>query len=685
MCEGKTENRNERNIMILFLSNFLFNDLNKDKRTPEGGKLPPKYVRKTAACYEISRWNGEQKETIFPECLQTNEAPIKDVLFNLNGKPLDAVFCIVSEKVGGRGDFAGKKVYVWESSNAAEPQEYNNHIELFWERLQNINADEALRGMLDTPLTQDKFHMVEFNESADDPSAECIRATLDLEDKIKYYMEHEADAEGNKLSMHNCNLYADITGGMRTANMAMSAAVQLLQYDGAHLKRVVYSDYAEGRNPNPVSNVQPINDLYKLVAGVYAFTRYGRSEALKDYFEDETYVPLIELRQAMDDFSEAVQLCQEKAFEEALGSLMGHLESFSKEAENEPNKSAKVALFTRMVPNLKSVYSDLLEKDRQGRVLKDGQGHYKTNRLKIIRWCVDNKLLQQAVTFCTEWLPEFLIHHGVVYVEDSGIQNYLKQQGKREKDPVGKEYFLRIFLSDNINVSQIHSKSKYWGIKKLIERQYKEEQETNPLPQEFVSMFNQFWKSIPDELQKLKNDYPVQNAMMNILIDDLVNIDHMEQKNITKDSLKRKLLKWAKNCDKYFCKAPFNLPEDMYTAENVEYIPKDQSGNAARRAKALFHIGLLKTCLTEADKKDAVYYIEEYTYIRARLRNKINHADTAEDNPSIQDKAKMEVEDIARYLTGYLDNLELLKEKRKPHFTGLWDENETWKKEEASK
>ncbi len=70
--EEKKDSRSERNVMILFLSNFLFDDLNRDKFSEDKKKLPTKNIRKPPANYEITRLNDGQKETIMPSCIQTN-------------------------------------------------------------------------------------------------------------------------------------------------------------------------------------------------------------------------------------------------------------------------------------------------------------------------------------------------------------------------------------------------------------------------------------------------------------------------------------------------------------------------------------------------------------------------------------------------------------------------------------
>ena len=67
------------------------------------------------------------------------------------------------------------------------------------------------------------------------------------------------------------HLFADITGGLRTANMAMTAVIQLLQYEKIQVDLVLYS-YSSG-DIRSVLDVRDVDSLYKLVAGVDAFTK----------------------------------------------------------------------------------------------------------------------------------------------------------------------------------------------------------------------------------------------------------------------------------------------------------------------------------------------------------------------------------------------------------------------------
>lgn len=644
--------RARRNVMILFLSNFQFDDLNNGKRDADGEKLPARKTLKPAARYRITRGAAGREEVIEPECIQTNEAPIKDVLFQLNGNPLDAVFCFVTEKV------KAEAVELWKEETEKDPRKYESHVELFWERLQAINEDEALRDRLKTPLTKERFHLVDFKESAPNPSEECIRATLEMKSEIKKYMENETDADGHKLSLQHCFLYADITGGMRTANMAMSAAMQLLQYDGAHLERVVYSDFAPKRELNPVSNVQPITDLYKLVAGVYAFTQYGRSEALNEYFAGETYEPLVELRKAMDAFSEAVQLCQTNPIENKLIALIEAMERFSGEAED--HKSAKVDLFKEMMPNLQDVYSAMAD--------KKSDGTWEINRLKVIEWSIDNKLLQQAVTFCTEWLPKYLLEHSVLFTNDEEIQYYCN--GLQTFRPGEKNFFID-FCTNNQDWKQIQNKTAHDKIKALIDGKQTLDAVKDALPKNF----GPFLEDLARFLQTADKEMARGNICDSRLKDIAERIARNRKKTaaaVSVDEVKENLRTWV--FDKGL--AYFSVPEieNKYGGWTQVEIQKDNKKEKTEKiARQMLKRGMMKTALRDPEK--AVYFIKEYTYIRTELRNKICHATEEESSRADAGEEPLTIQGVTKRLTGYLDEIkriDLLTDPGKPKYAGRW-------------
>ena len=425
MCEGNTENRNERNIMIMFLSN-LHGKWNEEKT-------------------EL-RWNSEENEYAICQssqtawCMETNEAPLKEVLTTI-GKPLDAIFYFSTKQVGMYPPHNGaplkKRITISFPPHHTASKSYDSEAHFFW----TVRAKEVAGDLL---TEKTRIVPVPFDdEGKGNFVGEAISAVRMMESAIKQYLKDES------VPLNNCYLYADITGGKRTANMAMSAVIQLLQYEGVHLRRVVYSDYDQNRKGengaspiHPVGNVQPIHDMHRLVAGVDAFEKYGSSAALNDFFKDEIkpgqeYEPLATLLSAMDKFSEAVLLCQPGSIETHLKSLVDALEKFPPR-EKEP-RPAKVELLARMIDNLQEKYKPMYHTLAEG-------GLREVDKLEVIKWCVKNTLLQPAVTFCVEWLPEYFEEHGIAYTDDPIVQAYCKS-GEFEGYRSGRKNFLMQFCT----------------------------------------------------------------------------------------------------------------------------------------------------------------------------------------------------------------------------------------------
>lgn len=659
MGEAITGNQ-ERNIMIMFLSNLHYQNY---KINNDGSREVNE-----EANYMIRR--SEQGEEIVT-CVETNEAPLKDVLATLgNDNSLHAVFYFATKKVRAEQPLPYRP-----KQEGAEKIECYNEADFFWRgRVQELVGEVFKKT---TKLIQ-----IDFDEDNEDPVGGSITAVTTLENKIREYLREQNMLLKGEFPLNNCNLYVDITGGMRTANMVMSAAMQLLRYEGAKLKRVVYSDFdrfrpskKEGEKPiHPVSNVQPINDMYQLVAGVDAFTKYGSSAALNEYFEDvkKDCKTLRNLLDAMNAFSESVLLCQPNDIVDNLSTLVPQLESFEDNLRTEETPPAKVSLFARMLEKLKEIYTPMYPKT-------ENETPRKEERIAIIHWCVRNSLLQQALSFCTEWLPEHLIEHGVIYVDDLNMQRFLMKIVKdKEHDSLGKKHFLMKGITGEFPIDSVYEKPIQDTIRGLIDNKIDINEAQKFLPVKFVNDFIQFLSTIQYDLDNNEKN----NKRLEAVIKELVNPENKKQQKMKRAKIQKihvlnKLKEWLSNMDKWYRGELFGLPKsekrEAFRSNPPQYIDKDQGGNAARLIEALLRSNILETSLTIPE---AVYYIETYTNIRI-LRNKVDHVDDWDeenDSPFAQE-AEMSLEFIGNYLANYLDNIDKLENKPKPHFTGLWAED----------
>ncbi len=734
MNEGAHCHR-ERNIMILFLSNLHYENMPKEKGEKEA---PRRIFSQKAAPYEIY---GPKTEM----CIETNEAPLLDTreylkADNVEHHSLDAVFYFVTDKVRNcneKGD-PGAPIEIYRAKEDAEPSWIvPSEEEFFWgERVEALTKIRFPKASEIDKISSGAGDMVwripvSFKEKTGDPSANSLKAVNAMEEAIKKYLKHE------NVPLNKCNIYADTTGGYRPANMAMSAVMQLLVYQGANLRRVVYSD---GKK---VFDVQPINDMYRLVAGVDAFTKYGSSAAMNEYFQDLTsgevtsYPPLKNLLKEMNDFSESVMLCQPTKIEKNLEELMTALKEFPKKTGEGITRPPKVELFARMIDELEEKYAPMYSETGPS-------GHNKADRLEIIKWCVDNSLLQQAVTFCTEWLPEFFAEHGVIYADDlevqyccgkecahyrSGVKNLVmefctqslaarkKKRNKKKKnlryDEEDKDILLLDFMTEDgfkkeINKLVYGEAAKYNIILTPPDPYISPELSWQKLPKEFVSKLTELIGLIANEFETFQEKVKTN-----------LNNPAVMQKTVENDSLLLRYLRFLQNNRSLFpncgsqsfpsfvmrrekikliamltkislqdfgdflCRLEIS-PRFTYDKNKEEKLYRQQTGlyeimgpsalTAAAVSGAMLDCGVIKSDL---EKEEMLYWVREYTYIRAILRNRMNHAGetkkkkTSAKNDSEEKYVPVTAAGIKGYLQKLLKRLQPLKQ-RTHTLTGLW-------------
>ncbi len=642
MGEGNTGNQ-ERNIMIMFLSNLHYQNY---KQNADGSREVIE-----GADYMIRR--SEPGEEII-SCVETNEAPLKDVLATLGeSNPLHAVFYFATKKVRAEQSLPYRP-----AKEDAENVECYSEADFFWKgRVQDLIGESFAK---ETKLIQ-----IDFDEDNEDPVGGSISAVTTLENKIREYLREQNVLRKGEFPLKNCNLYVDITGGMRTANMVMSAAMQLLRYEGAALKRVVYSDFdrfrptkeGEKQPIHPVSNVQPINDMYQLVAGVDAFTKYGSSAALNEYFADVInnevgYQPLKKMLFVMDKFSASVLLCQTNLIKKNLAKLMRRLYKFMKEKSSD--RPAKVELFARMTNELVHRYSKMLPDMTK-----------EPDEIEIIQWCVDNSLIQQALTLCTEWLPEYLIDHGVIYTNVLDIQQHC--DNKKSMGDNAKKHFVKSFVTQSPNEKEIDNSAAKKAIKDIINGNDSTKAVKFALPVNFASGFSALMKKLPDILTKWKDRNPIQSKPMRSIIEKA----QKDRYALNIGDLRSALHKWANKEFDFYIKLGLLLPakkwqyeEQNKTIDGSAHPPKlwveQHSLNAEAISRNMLHGNVIQSDLP---MEEALEYIRGYTYIKADLRNNINHAN-----------GNIKLNKVKNELNEYLVLLRKIRDRKHIH-TGLWTED----------
>ena len=323
--------------------------------------------------------------------IQTNESAIIAVQRQLENNPLSSIFLVCSEKV--------------RTSSAPQTDEYGivTHINFLKKRL--IQADNRLSNKIIDLGYYDDLDNIE----------ESMRNVTQIAGTI---MNYAHEHPGYKL-----RLYADMTGGFRYNSTMMLVIMQLLQFNGIELGKVLYSDPAKKR----VFDATSLLGLFSLISGADEFIRFGSVETLQDYFTNTPKTQELDnLLQAMQRFSDAIKMCRTSLIKDELRTLNVYLQAFKEHHGNTLQEN----LFASIIMTLQNEYGALLE----------GQA----TEFDIIRWCERKGFLQQAMTLCTEWLPSYLVSNKIAYTDEPGIMLICEQVG-RKTGRSWQQYFITVY------------------------------------------------------------------------------------------------------------------------------------------------------------------------------------------------------------------------------------------------
>ena len=192
------------------------------------------------------------------------------------------------------------------------------------------------------------------------------------------------------------SVWIDTTGGFRNSSYLLMAVSRILEYSDIKVEKAVYSNFEEYK----INDVTDIYHLFDLINAANSFTSFGNSDELFRFFKDCRDEKIKEVISAMSEFSEAVALCRTSSLDNILQRLndsLSQLGNTSSAGENE-------ILFRSISGVIKDKFS--IGNDK------------KIDCADVILWCVQNKMIQQAVTIYTEKGGEYLYNRYFTVCDD---------------------------------------------------------------------------------------------------------------------------------------------------------------------------------------------------------------------------------------------------------------------------
>lgn len=401
-----------KNIMLLFLSRLSL----------RGNLIGTKPI------YDLGQ--GELVETH-----TTNESAVRYLLNHLPaGEKLDRLYIFASQNVQGK------------PRQIDEPGfegEYND-LEYFIQRIVQF-----------WPEAKESIQVENYNEN------------LQGQDAIGQIMDMSRDIQAYGQQQGNIRLHADLTGGFRSANMAMLNIIKLLQYSGMEIGHLLYSnmnrDKKDGQGnvvPSYVEDARSIYSMLDLVSGAAEFVRFGSVDSIMEYYSHvKKKSPVLdELLRAMDNFAKEVKLCHYGTFKESIYQLRQALDNFAKE------KQGTDMLLEPLLYRIHKEYDAILD--------------HADDDIALIEWCLQRDYIQQAMILYTERVVSLLVDNQVLALTAAGEDRLKKDREKAGRANLATDLIYDIFVdvrtnTDNSVIDKL-KKELLPEIKKLLQDAHKE-------------------------------------------------------------------------------------------------------------------------------------------------------------------------------------------------------------------
>ena len=369
----------KRSSMLLFLSKYTIKKEDSEKLINNENHI---IIEDDKPYYSYITDNDNNKLTF--SGYHTNDAPARFLLklAEHNEEPIDKIFCIVS-----------KDVY-----NTKLPQLENKSSKLKLEK---------------GKTAFDRFSALIKNEVG--PSIEIIPIYYDFDpnnedfdpkDKPTYIYNQIKPGDIGKL------IYIDYTGGLRDSSLFMIALIRYLEFRGIVCKDIIYSDYFS--EPKTIRNIRYIYDMFDMINGVSEFVGTGNARQLVDLqkkLENTTNNDIVKtFVDNLQDFSNAIAICYVSKIQTTIESISNAINTL----ENDTSDDIFVQMFKTLIPTVKEkLYIDKTP----------------PSILDLSQWCLENNMLQQAVTIYNEKILSYYILNNY---ED--FKNELKNPIQKYKD-----------------------------------------------------------------------------------------------------------------------------------------------------------------------------------------------------------------------------------------------------------
>lgn len=221
------------------------------------------------------------------------------------------------------------------------------------------------------------------------------------------------------------DIYIDTSGGTRTSANMLQLLAKILEYKGY---RLVGSFYANINYVRPrIETTNDFTELTMLADAVNEFVHTGRSYQLSECFKGEKHEEIAELIKYMDEFTDRIQLCSISELDDTLTKMRRQIEKVREIQSDE----TKIVILENLLPVIEDKF------------FKGGSDSI--DYCRMIKWCIENGLVQQAVTIYIEKMPKYIFDSRILICDE---KYYREFKGKNDNNPLKQNTDAVIFYDE---------------------------------------------------------------------------------------------------------------------------------------------------------------------------------------------------------------------------------------------
>lgn len=386
------------------------------------------------------------------------------------------------------------------------------------------------------------------------------------------------------------NLYIDMTGGPRMAAVPIMLICNYLQRRGNIIKAEIYSNILHGKSSGEIKNSMEEQRVMKLIDGIEEFATSARVNTLMSdqVFGESKNEKINALLSCMKNLSESIMLGKTGELDDNMQKLTTAMDNL----KNDNDSDTFVVLFKSMLPTIKEKFFS-------------GDSN-EINSLHLIKWCLDNGLLQQALVLCVEKIPDVLINNKIVEYNGKIKDDYNPLYGSKNS---------ALIYGELLEVTDVY-KELGWVMEKIKTANNKD-------------------AAIRQQISEHSNLEKAINILKSL--DDELNIKNAFGHNFKIKSKDNRTKKSSKYLSETTCKSAWTCTANDFKKIVLEDagipVPKDQSDVVKKLNKvkeitrenglsADFKINI------ESDKLEKI--LVGYVYLKY-IRNQISHAGQYEE------------------------------------------------------